>query len=90
MNDSLNKAAPAQFPVSSDLQLTPEFRSKPIRLTVTADEPFTINHELNRAPAGWLIIDTTVPVDVWRSGAMDTSTLELTADQDAELTLVLL
>ena len=86
----MNEPATTQFPVSSDLQLTPEFHSKPIRITVVANEPFTINHELNRVPAGWLVIDTTALVEVWRSGVMDTNTLELTADKNADITLALL
>ena len=73
-----------------DLELTPEFRTKPIPLTVKAMEPFTITHELGRTPAGWLVIDCDHATDVWRSGAMDTEKLELTANQDAEITLVLL
>lgn len=73
-----------------ELQLTPQFRSKPIRMNVVADEPFVIMHELNRIPAGWLLVDTTAAINVWRSGVMDTEKLELTADQDADITLVLL
>ena len=75
---------------SAELQLTPEIRSKPIRLRVTAAESFTLNHELGRVPAGWLVIDTNTAVNVYRSGEMNTSLIELTADQDAEITLVLL
>lgn len=87
----MNQPAPTiQSVPSGELQLTPEFRSKPIRMTVFADVPFIIQHELNRVPAGWLVIDTTEPVDVWRSGVMDIETLELTADRDADITLVLL
>ncbi len=74
----------------TDKQHLPEITTRPISLQVKRMEPATIEHDLGRTPAGWLVIDTTVPVDIWRSGAMDTSTLELTADQDAELTLVLL
>jgi hypothetical protein len=74
----------------TDLQLTPEFRTKPIRIVATAMEPIEIKHELNRIPAGWVLIDTTAPVNIWRSGVMDVNSLELTVDQDANITLVLL
>ena len=68
----------------------PEFRSRPFNVTVTAMEQFRIPHEMGRVPAGWLVIDANHAVDVWRSGAMDTQVLELTANQDADITLVLL
>ncbi len=68
----------------------PEITTRPIQLTVTAMEPFVIEHELGRVPAGWLVIDCDHATDVWRSGVMDRWKLELTANQDAEITLVLL
>ena len=71
-------------------QILPEFRSRPVTISVTAMEPFTITHEMGRVPAGWLVIDCDHATDVWRSGAMDKRILELTANQDAEITLVLL
>ena len=74
----------------SDTAHLPEISTRPVHLSVWAMQPFTIQHELGRVPAGWLIIDVTDAVQVWRSGVMDTNTLELTADQDAEITLVLL
>ena len=76
--------------MSEELELTPEFRTKPFKITTKAMEPFVIEHELGRVPAGWLVIDCDHAVDVWRSGVMDGSKLELTANQDAEITLVLL
>lgn len=76
--------------LKAELELTPEFRTKPFPMTVKAMEPFIIEHELGRVPAGWLVIDANHAVDVWRSGAMDTQVLELTANQDADITLVLL
>lgn len=72
------------------LELTPSIRSKPIKIDVTAHRPFLIEHELNCIPAGWLVIDQTAPTNIWRSGPIDKDTLTLTADQDAEITLVLL
>lgn len=81
---------PVQLNATNRLELTPEFRSKPIRLTVTANEPFTIEHEMGRAPAGWLVVDSQQVVNIWRSGVMDTNKVELTADQDAEVSIVLL
>ncbi len=82
---------PANYPSQeTELKLTPRFRSKPIPLSVKAMEPFTLQHELGRVPAGWLVIDTSSVVNVWRSGVMDTTQLILTADQDADITLVLL
>ena len=74
----------------SDKPHLPEITTRPIQLSVTAMEPFVIEHELGRVPAGWLVIDCDHAVDVWRSGVMDGSTLELTANQDAEISLVLL
>lgn len=74
----------------SDKTHLPEITTRPIQLSVTAMEPFVIEHELGRVPAGWLVIDCDHAVDVWRSGVMDGSTLELTANQDAEISLVLL
>ncbi len=68
----------------------PEITTRPIQLTVTAMDPFVIEHELGRVPAGWLVIDCNHAVDVWRSGVMDSRKLELMANQDAEITLVLL
>lgn len=68
----------------------PEITTRPIRLSVTAMEPFVIEHELGRVPAGWLVIDCNHATDVWRSGVMDSSKLELTANQDAEIVLVIL
>ena len=73
-----------------NLELTPEFRTKPFKITVKAMTPYVIEHELGRVPAGWLMIDCDHATDVWRSGEMNTQTLELTANQDAEITLVLL
>ena len=72
------------------LELTPDFHSKPIRLTVTAQQPVILKHELNRVPAGWLVVDANTAVGVWRSGDMTINQLELTADKDADITLVLL
>lgn len=74
----------------SELELTPGIRSKPITLKTIANQKFTIRHELGRVPAGWLVIDCNRQLSVWRSGPMDTKTIELMADQDAEMTLVLL
>ena len=68
----------------------PEITTRPIKLTVKAMEPFVIEHELGRVPAGWLVIDCDHATDMWRSGVMNSKTLELTANQDAEITLVLL
>ena len=73
-----------------NLELTPEFRTKPFEVSVKAMEPFVIEHELGRVPAGWLVINCNHATDVWRSGEMNTSILELTANQDADITLVLL
>ena len=74
----------------AELLLTPTIRSRPIRISAIADVPFILNHELGRVPAGWLVIDSTEFVTLRRSGTMDSNRLELTADQDSELTLVLL
>ena len=74
----------------TDQQHLPSIITRPIRWIVHANEPFTIRHELGRVPAGWLVIDTNTAVNVYRSGEMNTSLIELTADQDAEITLVLL
>ena len=68
----------------------PEITTRPVQLSVKAMEPFVIEHELGRVPAGWLVIDCNHATDVWRSGVMDKSILELTASQDADITLVLL
>ena len=72
------------------LQHLPSISTRPVHWIVHANEPFTIRHEMGRVPAGWLVIDTTAAVNVWRSGEMNTSLIELTADQDADITLVLL
>lgn len=74
----------------SDLDLALSFKTKPIHLVVKANHEIVIQHELNRVPAGWLMIDSTAPVNIWRSGAMNKTVLELTADQDADIILVLL
>lgn len=76
--------------MSEELELTPGIRSKPIAIKALANSPFTINHELGRIPAGWLVIDCNRSVNVWRSGVVDIETIKLVTDQDAELTLVLL
>lgn len=76
--------------MTDELELTPGIRSRPIPVKVIANQKFTIQHELGRVPAGWLVIDCNRPAIVWRSGAMNTKSIELTADEDAELTLVLL
>ena len=81
---------PVQLNTANKLELIPEFRSKPIRLTVTANKPFIIEHEMGRAPAGWLVVDRLQVVNIWRSGVMDTNKIELTADQDADVSIVLL
>lgn len=75
---------------ADDLELVPSIRSKPIEVKAIVDQPFTIKHELNRVPAGWFVVDTTGPVNLWRSGEMNTQTLTLTADQTVKLTLLLL
>ena len=76
--------------MSEELELTPGIRSKPIPIKAMANVAFTIKHELGRVPAGWLVIDCNRSVSVWRYGVMDTESIELVTDQDAELTLVLL
>ncbi len=76
--------------MTEELELTPEIRSKPIPIKAFANVGFTIKHELGRVPAGWLVIDCNRAVNVWRNGVMDTETIQLIADQDAELTLILL
>lgn len=81
---------PEQLPASDKLQLTPDFRTKPIHITVIAMKPFTLNHELGRVPAGWVVIDSTGMTKVWRSGVMDRNQLELTADKDSDISVVLL
>lgn len=74
----------------SDKEHLPDITTRPIELTVWAMQPFIIEHGLGRVPAGWLVIDCDHATDVWRSGVMDNKQLELTANQDAEITLVLL
>ena len=74
----------------SDLELTPNIRSKPIFIKASANVPFTIHHELGRVPAGWLVIDCNRSVNVWRTGVVDIETIKLVTDQDAELKVVLL
>ena len=76
--------------MSEELELTPGIRSKPIPIKAVANVAFTINHELGRNPAGWLVIDSNCSVNVWRIGVMDIETITLVTDQDAELTFVLL
>lgn len=76
--------------MTDELELTPGIRSKPIPVKTIANQKFTIEHDLGRVPAGWLVIDSNRLVNVWRNGKMDTSIIELTADQDAEINLVLL
>ncbi len=76
--------------MTDELELTPGIRSKPITVKTIANQRFTIKHELGRVPAGWLVIDCNRAANVWRSGAMNKESIELIADQDAELTLVLL
>ena len=76
--------------MTTDLELIPTIRSKPISLKVLANQRVTIKHELGRVPAGWLVIDSNRVVNVWRSGPMDKKAIELIADQNADITLVLL
>ncbi len=76
--------------MSEELELTPGIRSRPIPVQTIANQKFMIQHELGRVPAGWLVIDSNRLVNVWRSGVMDSKSIELTADQDAEINLVLL
>lgn len=76
--------------MTKDLELIPQIRSKPISLKVLANQRVTIKHELGRVPAGWLVIDSNRVVNVWRSGPMDKKAIELIADQNADITLVLL
>lgn len=76
--------------MSNELELTPGIRSKPIPIKTLANVPFTINHELGRIPAGWLVIDCNRSVNVWRTGVVDIESIKLVTDHDAELTLVLL
>ena len=76
--------------MTTDLELIPTIRSKPISLKVLANQRVIINHELGRIPAGWLVIDSNRVVNVWRSGLMDKKAIELIADQNADITLVLL
>ena len=68
----------------------PEITTRPIRLSVRAMKKFVIEHELGRLPVGWLVVDCNHGVSVWRSGVMDSRRLELMADQDAEVSIVLL
>ena len=76
--------------MTDELELNPGIRSKPISLKVLANQRVIIKHELGRVPAGWLVIDSNRVVNVWRSGPMDKKVIELIADQNADITLVLL
>ena len=76
--------------MTSELELIPKIRSKPISLKMLANQRVIIKHELGRVPAGWLVIDCNRTVNVWRSGPMDKKAIELIADQNADITLVLL
>lgn len=76
--------------MTDELELTPGIRSKPIPVKTITNQRFTIKHELGRVPAGWLVIDCNRACNIWRSGTMNTESIELIADQNAELTLVLL
>lgn len=76
--------------MTDELELTPGIRSKPLDVKTIANQPFTLQHELGRVPAGFLVIDCNRQVNVWRNGIMDTSSIKLMADQDADITLVLL
>ncbi|PJE79282.1 hypothetical protein CI610_01747 [invertebrate metagenome] len=70
--------------------LLPKVATKAITLDVKADKPFQIKHDLGRLPDGWLVIDQDNPVTVWRTGIKDTSVIQLIADNDARISLVLL
>lgn len=76
--------------MTSELELIPKICSKPISLKVLANQRVIIKHELGRVPAGWLVIDSNRVVNVWRSGPMNKKAIELIADQNADITLVLL
>ena len=68
----------------------PEFSTRRIDISIRANTPFIIEHALNRLANGWLIVDTDAPVKVWRSGKNTTELLELTADRDANIGIVIL
>lgn len=70
--------------------LLPEISTNRIVIDAKSGHQFGITHELGRKPQGWLVIDQDKPANVWRSGAMDKTLLELTADQDVTLVLVIL
>ena len=68
----------------------PEFSTRRIDISIRANTPFIIEHALNRLANGWLVVDTDAPVTIWRSGKNTTDLLELTADRDANIGIVIL
>ena len=68
----------------------PEFSTRRIDISIRANTPFIIEHALNRLANGWLVVDTDAPVMIWRSGKNTTDLLELTADRDANIGIVIL
>ncbi len=77
----------------TDKQHLPEISSRPVTFEVTEDDDeITVKHDLGRVPAGWLVIDSTEPYGIWRSGAMDKEKIVLTVDAEAgtQITVVVL
>ncbi|OQX39836.1 MAG: hypothetical protein B0D91_00690 [Oceanospirillales bacterium LUC14_002_19_P2] len=70
--------------------LLPTLQTRPIVCSVKANESFVIEHGLGRPVAGWLVVDSTVACQVWRSGSNGPGLLELTSDQTCDLSIVLL
>ncbi|WP_448215306.1 hypothetical protein [Endozoicomonas sp. 2B-B] len=70
--------------------LLPSVQTRPITLSVSANQAFTIEHGLGRPVAGWQIVDIDKPARVWRSGENGSDRLILTCDQSCNLVVVLL
>ena len=70
--------------------LLPSFQTRPITVTVTANQAFTIEHGLGRPVAGWVVVDQTAPARVWRSGENGTGKLVLKSNVSCTLTVLLL
>ena len=72
------------------MSILPSIKTRVIRLDVKANQPFVVEHNMGREVEGWLIVDVTAPVKVWRSGTSTKEILELCADKACSLALVLL
>lgn len=56
-------------------------------IVLKANTPLAINHLLSRLPQGWILIDNQADALIWRSAALNTSTITLEASANTTISI---